>query len=228
PEILYHTLKNFGFGEKSGIDCPGETPGSLANYRRWAKIDAASISFGQGVSVSALQLITAASAIANYGVLMKPYIVQAVADQNGRLVQCFGPKQVRRVVSAKTAGAVIKMMKSVVSEDGTGAKAALEGYSICGKTGTAQKIDEKGTYADEKYIASFIGFAPAEKPQVSVLVVIDEPRKNHYGGTVASMAFRKIIRETLDYTNILPEKGTNKMMARFPVTTTADNESHRF
>ena len=95
--------------------------------------------------MSALQLITAASAIANHGILMRPYIVQAITDQNGRVIECFGPKKVRRVVSDETAQAVVKMMKSVVSSDGTGIKAAIEGYSVCGKTGTAQKVDEKGT-----------------------------------------------------------------------------------
>lgn len=198
-EVLYNTLRNFGFGRKTEIDCPGETTGSLSSYNRWSKIDAGAISFGQGISVSAIQLITAACAIANDGILLKPYIVQAIIDQNGRIIKCSTPYKVRRVVSNETARAVRKMMKSVVSDGGTGVNAALESYSVCGKTGTAQKIDEKGVYKKGSYIASFIGFIPAEEPEVVILVIVDEPRKEHYGSIVAAPAFRKIAYETLNY-----------------------------
>jgi len=202
PEHIYKTFRNFGFGEKTGIDCPGETSGSLSHYNRWSKIDAGAISFGQGVAVSALQLITAASAIANDGVLMAPYIVQAITDQNGRLIKSSSPRMVRRVVSLETARTVKKIMASVTTEGGTGVNAALEGYSVCGKTGTAQKIDEKGTYSNEKYTASFLGFIPAEDPEIAVLVVIDEPQGKHYGSIVAAPAFKRIAHETANYMNI--------------------------
>ncbi len=202
PEHIYKTFRNFGFGEKTGIDCPGETSGCLSHYNRWAKIDAGAIAFGQGVAVSALQLITAASAIANDGVLMAPYIVQAITDQNGRLIKSSSPRMVRRVVSLETARTVKKIMASVTTEGGTGVNAALEGYSVCGKTGTAQKIDEKRTYSDEKYIASFLGFIPAEDPEITVLVVIDEPQGKHYGSIVAAPAFKRIAHETVNYMNI--------------------------
>lgn len=214
PESLYNYLKNFGFGEKTGIDCPGEAAGSLAPYTRWAKIDAGAIAFGQGISVSAIQLLAATSAIANEGVLMKPFIVQAIMDQNGRLLKSFGTVKVRRVISARTARVVRKIMKSVVSNGGTGINAALEGYSACGKTGTAQKIDENGTYAKGKFVASFVGFAPVEKAEVAILVVIDEPLKHHYGGIVAAPVFKKIADETLNYINVPPKKknGTDRIM----------------
>jgi cell division protein FtsI (penicillin-binding protein 3) len=202
PEHIYKTFRNFGFGEKTGIDCPGETSGSLSHYNRWSKIDAGAISFGQGVAVSALQLITAASAIANDGVLMAPYIVQAITDQNGRLIKSSSPRMVRRVVSLETARTVKKIMASVTTEGGTGVNAALEGYTVCGKTGTAQKIDEKGTYSNEKYTASFLGFIPAEDPEIAVLVVIDEPQGKHYGSIVAAPAFKRIAHETVNYMNI--------------------------
>jgi len=202
PEHIYKTFRNFGFGEKTGIDCPGETSGSLSHYNRWSKIDAGAISFGQGVAVSALQLITAASAIANDGVLMAPYIVQAITDQNGRLIKSSSPCMVRRVVSLETARTVKKIMASVTTEGGTGVNAALEGYTVCGKTGTAQKIDEKGTYSNEKYTASFLGFIPAEDPEIAVLVVIDEPQGKHYGSIVAAPAFKRIAHETVNYMNI--------------------------
>ncbi|MDD4465037.1 MAG: penicillin-binding protein 2, partial [Desulfobacterales bacterium] len=203
--VLYQTLDRFGFGQKTGIDCPGETTGSLAPFQQWRKIDAATISFGQGVSVSAIQLAAAACAIVNDGVLMKPYLVQAVTDQHGRVIKGFKPQVVRRVISAQNAGILRKMMQNVVSEGGTGVNAALEGYSIGGKTGTAQKINPQGGgYERGKYVGSFLGFAPAEKPEIVVLVIIDEPRRFHYGGTVAAPAFRRIVLETLNYLNIPP------------------------
>ncbi|MBU4344165.1 MAG: penicillin-binding protein 2 [Desulfobacteraceae bacterium] len=202
PDLLYKTLSDFGFGKKSGIDCPGETAGSMAQYKRWSKIDAGAISFGQGISVSALQLITATSAIANDGILMKPYIVQAIMDQNGRLIKSSGPCEVRRVISVETAGTLKKIMESVTNNGGTGVNAALEGYSVCGKTGTAQKVDEKGTYAKDKYIASFVGFAPSQNPEIAVLVVIDEPGKEYYSSIVAAPTFKKIVFETLNYMNL--------------------------
>lgn len=213
PEALYKILKDFGFGTKTGIDSPGETTGSLAHYKRWAKIDTGTIAFGQGISVSALQLITAVSAIANGGILMKPYIVQAITDQNGGLVETFGPKVIRRAVSSTTARTIARIMRTVIAKGGTGVHAALEGYSAGGKTGTAQKIDEKGEYTKGKYMASFVGFAPAEKPEVAILIIVDEPSKEHYGGIVAAPAFRKIANKTLNYLNIPPENKTDKLTA---------------
>ncbi|MES0445488.1 MAG: penicillin-binding protein 2 [Desulfobacterales bacterium] len=212
PESLYKTLRDFGFGSKTGIDCPGETSGSLSPFKQWAKIDAGTISFGQGISVSALQLASAASAIANEGVLMKPYIVQAITDQNGRLLKSFEPRIVKRVVSEKTARTLVRIMQTVITKGGTGVKAAIEGYSVCGKTGTAQKIDEKGEYSDGKFISSFVGFAPAEKSEVAILVVIDEPQDQHYGSIVAAPVFRKIAQKILSYMNIPPKSKTNRLI----------------
>jgi len=210
---LYNTLKSFGFGERTGIDCPGETPGMLSPYQRWTKIDNAAIAFGQGISVSAIQLITAVSAIANDGILMKPYVVQAITDKNGAIVEKINPHPVRRAVSSETAKTVGKMMEKVTEEGGTGTKAALAGYKVCGKTGTAQKIDENGTYAKGKYMSSFVGFVPAENPEASILVIIDEPQKAHYGGVVAAPAFKKIALQTLNFLNIPPDGNTEHLTA---------------
>jgi len=210
---LYNTLKRFGFGERTGIDCPGETPGMLSPYQRWTKIDNAAIAFGQGISVSAIQLITAISAIANDGILMKPYVVQAITDKNGTIIEKINPHPVRRAVSSETAKAVGKMMEKVTEEGGTGTKAALAGYKVCGKTGTAQKIDENGTYAKGKYMSSFVGFVPAENPEASILVVIDEPQKAHYGGVVAAPVFKKIALQTLNFLNIPPDGNTEHLTA---------------
>lgn len=211
---LYDTLKNFGFGERTGIDCPGETPGMLSPYQRWTKIDNAAIAFGQGISVSAIQLITAVSAIANDGILMKPYVVQAITDKNGAMIEKFNPQPVRRAVSSETAEAIRKMMAMVTEQGGTGTKAAIEGYKVGGKTGTAQKIDENGTYARGKYLSSFVGFVPVENPEAAILVMIDEPQKAHYGGVVAAPVFKKIALQTLNFMNIPPDGKTEHLTAK--------------
>lgn len=211
---LYDTLKNFGFGERTGIDCPGETPGMLSPYQRWTKIDNAAIAFGQGISVSAIQLITAVSAIANDGILMKPYVVQAITGKNGAMIEKFNPQPVRRAVSSETAEAIRKMMAMVTEQGGTGTKAAIEGYKVGGKTGTAQKIDENGTYARGKYVSSFVGFVPVENPEAAILVMIDEPQKAHYGGVVAAPVFKKIALQTLNFMNIPPDGKTEHLTAK--------------
>jgi cell division protein FtsI (penicillin-binding protein 3) len=202
---LFNTLRDFGFGAKTGIDCPGETPGSLSNYRHWTRMDTSAISFGHGMAASPLQLVTAVSAIANNGVLMKPYLVAAVTDQNNQTVQSFAPHVVRRVVSESTARKISAILKTVVAEGGTGTKAALQGFSVGGKTGTAKKIGPDGTYSDDDYIASFVGFTPVDNPAITVLVIINEPRKQYYGGVVAAPAFRRIAQETLNYLNVHPD-----------------------
>ena len=198
-ETFHALLARFGFGSKTGIDCPGETSGRLTSARHWHPIDVANIAFGQGVAVSAIQLVTAVSAIANDGVMMKPYLVQAVTDQHGRIIKNTTPKPVRRVVSVRTAQVVRRIMASVVDEGGTGTKAALASYTVGGKTGTAQKIDPDGSYSKKRFIASFIGLAPVDNPKTVVFVAIDEPLKRHYGGTVAAPAFKRITRATLGY-----------------------------
>jgi len=211
PERLYATLKDFGFGTRTGINCPGETTGRLSPYKRWSEIDAGAISFGQGLSVSALQLAAATGAIANGGVLMRPYLVARVTDTRGREIETYGPRPIRRVVSAGTAAIVARMMQSVV-ENGTGTLGALAEYQASGKTGTAQKTAESGGYASDKFIASFVGFVPSEKPELVILVVVDEPEESHYGGTVAGPAFRKIAETTLDYLNIAPTRGHRNLI----------------
>ncbi len=211
PETLYDYLVKFGFGQKTEIDCPGETTGSLSHYKRWSSVDAGAISFGQGIAVSAIQMVAAASAIANDGMYMKPHIVKSILDSNGRTIKTFEPEAVRQVISAQAARSVREIMQSVVTQGGTGEKAALAGYSVGGKTGTAQKVSEKGGYAKNRYVSSFIGFAPAEKPEAVILVVIDEPKRLHYGGLVAAPAFRKIANETLQYRKVMPNVASKEL-----------------
>ncbi|MGA6926835.1 MAG: penicillin-binding protein 2, partial [Desulfosarcina sp.] len=211
PRQLHDYLSAFGFGQRSGITCPGETAGSLSPFKIWSAIDAGAISFGQGISVSAIQLVAAASAIGNDGVLMKPLLVKSITDRNGRVVKSFAPEPMRRVISVQTAATVRRILKTVITEGGTGVKAALEGYTVCGKTGTAQKIDESGTYAKGRYLSSFIGLTPADRPELAILVIIDEPKVQTYGGIVAAPAFRQIALETLTYLNIPPGPDADRL-----------------
>ena len=209
-QTLYDHLRQFGFGARTGIDCPGETVGTLSHPKRWSRVDAGAIAFGQGISVSAIQLITAANAIANDGILMRPYLVKAVTNGNGRPIREFTPHPVRQTVSPVTARKLRKIMSTVITEGGTGVNAAIEGHKVCGKTGTAQKIDAHGKYANDKYVASFLGMAPADNPRVTILVIIDEPRGEHYGGIVAAPVFGEIARETLNYINLSPLKNKER------------------
>lgn len=218
PERLYNTLRDFGFGDRTGIDCPGETAGSMTFYKQWSRLDTGAISFGHGISVSPLQLVSAVSAIANRGNLMKPYLVKGISDQHGRLIHEFKVRTARRAVSEETARTVARMMRTVITPGGTGVQAALNGYPVCGKTGTAQKIDKEGTYSRDKYIASFVGFTPVEDPAITVLVVIDEPKNQYYGGIIAAPVFKRIAHETLNYLNIPPNREKN------PLTVSAGNE----
>lgn len=196
-------LRNFGFGTRTGIDLPGEATGSLK--RHWYGIDLAAISFGQGVSLSTIQLVSALSAVANGGNLMRPYLVDQILDDSGKVVQKFEPQIVRRVISPETAQKVAKMMETVTGDGGTGTKAALEGFRVAGKTGTAQKVDPvTHTYSPSKRIGSFVGFVPADKPKLTIAVIIDEPQGVKYGGVVAAPAFRAIAQNSLAYLKIQP------------------------
>jgi cell division protein FtsI (penicillin-binding protein 3) len=205
-DVFYRQLEAFGFGARTGIDCPGESPGVVQPLEGLSAMDALASCFGQGLSTSALQLTAAVSAVANDGVLMKPYLVQGLMDRQGHLVKRFTPSEGRRVISSKVARSVARMLERVVAKGGTGVNAAVRGYRVAGKTGTAQKVDPKEMgYARDKYIAAFAGFVPARDPQIAILVVVDEPKKQHYGGVVAAPVFRRIAQETLQHLKIPPE-----------------------
>lgn len=206
-ERLARYLRGFGIGERTGIDLPGESPGNLRDKSRWFDADLATVSFGQGVSASAIQLAAGYSAIANGGVLMKPYVVEKITDQDGNLVQTVAPQIRNRVVSEETARRVTRMMETVTKEGGTGTNAAVEGFAVAGKTGTAQKVDSvTHRYSATKRTASFIGFVPADDPKLTILVVVDEPKTSPYGGVVAAPAFSAIAQQSLCYLHVSPEK----------------------
>jgi len=207
-KALHGYLTRFGFGDRTLVECPGEITGTLMPPERWTRIDTGAISFGQGISVSAIQLITGISAIANNGLLMKPMLVKQIVSNNGEDLQIFHPTPVRQAITPRTAARVKHMMALAVQEKGTGTKAALAGYDVCGKTGTAQKVTpgQKG-YAKNIYTSVFAGFAPHQNPQLAVLVVVDEPRNKYYGGDVAAPAFKSILAQSFNYLSIPPADG---------------------
>ena len=202
---LHRYLKNFGIGAKTGVDLPGEVAGVLAAPRTWSEVGLANISFGQGVSVTALQLTSALAALANGGVLMQPYVVKAVLEPNGSVLRENIPKPVRRVVSPETANTVVRILKTVMDEGGTGWAARLSGYESAGKTGTAQKALANSRGYSDKRVGSFFGFAPADNPQVAIYVMIDEPQGNSYGGVVAAPAFKAIAKQVLPSMAVYPK-----------------------
>jgi len=216
-ERYYSYIRDFGFGEPTGLDLPGEVSGLVRPPSRWFEIDLAAISFGQGLSVTTIQLTSALAAIANGGLLMEPFIVEKITDADGRVVQQRLPQVRRRVISEQTARKVREMMVAVTESGGTGTKAALPGYIVAGKTGTAQKVDPvTGGYSPDKRVSSFIGFVPADNPALVISVTVDEPEGKAYGGLVAAPVFAKIAGQSLSHLNILP-KGSPTEIAAVPV-----------
>jgi len=199
-EKFYKYIDNFGFGTKTGIDLPGESPGVVRPVKNWTKVDAATIAFGQGVSVTAIQMITAMSAIANGGVLMKPYILRSVTDKNNIPIKMYNPTVVRKVISAETAKRLTNMLTEVVgAADGTGKNANIVNVAVAGKTGTSQKFDfSRNVYSSEKVRTSFMGFFPADNPQVAILVILDEPQRDKWGGVAAAPVFKSIGEQILN------------------------------
>jgi len=195
---LYRYIKLFGFGTKSGIDLPGEISGSIKEPRFWSKTSITAVPMGQEVGATALQLASAISAIANGGQLMKPYVVREVRDRYTESIKIFSPILVSKVMSLDTAARVRKILIGAV-EEGTGKLARIEGISVAGKTGTAQKLEPNGAYSHNKFVASFIGFAPAEDPKIAIAIVIDEPHPYYFGGVVSAPVFKNVASDVLKY-----------------------------
>ncbi|MDD3345040.1 MAG: penicillin-binding transpeptidase domain-containing protein [Candidatus Omnitrophica bacterium] len=197
-DTVYRYIKAFGFGSKLGIDISGEISGVVKPPRAWSKTSISAIPIGHEVGVTALQLASAISVIANGGQLMRPYIVDSVRDNRGELVKKNKPVLIRKVISLDTALRIRKILIGVV-EEGTGRMAKIEGFSAAGKTGTAQKLEEDGSYSHNKFVASFIGFAPAEDPLVAVVVTVDDPHPYYFGGVVAAPVFQKVAGDAIRY-----------------------------
>ncbi|MBN2801710.1 MAG: PASTA domain-containing protein [Deltaproteobacteria bacterium] len=208
---LHDYLKRFGFGEKTGVQVPYESKGLLQHFDRWNEFLTATVAFGQGIGVTGIQMATALSAIANGGVLLKPSLVKKISDAEGNIIYEFHKEERRRVLSRRTARLVADMMTSVTEEGGTGTEAAMEGYLVAGKTGTAQKSSGSKGYKDsEKFVASFFGFIPADKPRLVISVVIDEPLVSYFGGTVSAPVFKRIASKAMRDMGISPDFATVK------------------
>ncbi|MGA2518073.1 MAG: penicillin-binding transpeptidase domain-containing protein [Thermodesulfobacteriota bacterium] len=207
-ERFYRYIAAFGFGEKTRINLPGEGKGIVHHPRYWPPVALDTISFGQGISVTGIQLVTALSAIANGGFLMRPYVVEKTLNEKGEVVQSFQPETIRKVISGATAEKVTALLKTTTEKGGTGEGAVPAGYDVAGKTGTAQKVDSLlGGYSETRYTSSFMGFAPSDEPKLALLVVIDEPQGGNYGGVVAAPIFKAIMEKVLPYLHVVP-KGT--------------------
>lgn len=208
-ETLYEALQRFGFGHATDLPVPGESGGVLLpRGRSWVPVETAAASFGQGISVTNLQMAMALAAVANGGKLMDPILVKKVTAASGEVLQVSEPHVRRQAVPPTVARAVAEMMVAVTEGDGTGTSAALEGFQVAGKTATAQKTDPlTGQYSLDKYTSSFVGFVPAKDPVVAISVMLDEPMVAHAGGEVAAPVFRRVAEMALKYKGLTP-KGT--------------------
>jgi cell division protein FtsI/penicillin-binding protein 2 len=211
-ERFYKYITAFGFGRKTGIDIPGEIAGLVKDQRLWSGVSIGSIAIGQEIGVTPLQVAAAYCALANGGTLMKPYIVAEIVDRDGNEGKKFQPQTVGRIISEETCAEVKKMLQRVV-EAGTGEKARPAGYTAAGKTGTAQKIDQRtGAYSKKYYVSSFAGYAPASSPKLVILVMVDSPEGDIYGGSVAAPVFKAVAEQSLAYLQVTPDDVGGKVL----------------
>jgi len=202
---LHDAYVRCGFGRSTGVDLAGEASGILRNWKNWRRIGLATHAFGQGISVTGMQIAATLSAVANGGTLHQPRIIREIRDRQGELVDAREPVVVDHLFGEQAALQTREMMGLVVQEGGTGTRARLDRYSCGGKTGTAQKVNsETGRYDRSMWVSSFIGFAPLEDPRIVVVVVVDEPKRKHYGGTVAGPVFKEVATRTLQYMGVTP------------------------
>ena len=197
-EQLEIYTRRFGFGEKTGIDLPYERVGSLRGIQKWDDYTIASVPFGQGISVTPIQMLNAINVIATKGVLLQPYITRQIIDKDGSLLEQSTPNPIRSVISAETAQAMTQMLVGV-TETGGGLRARVEGYTVAGKTGTAQKAERGKGYVEGKVAATFAGFLPAEDALLSIIVVVDEPADAPFSSHVTAPMFRRIASEAMRY-----------------------------
>jgi len=218
-EKFYEYIRLFGFGSQTGVDLPGESKGIVRSPSHWSLTDLPAISIGQGIAVTPIQMVTALSALINGGKLLRPYVVKYVYGPDGKIIRENQPLVIRRVCSESLSQTIKSLLETVV-EAGTGTRARVTGYSLGGKTGTAQiPASNRRGYLPNKYIASFMGFAPVDSPRIAGIVIIKEPTGAYYGGEVAAPLFGRIMKRVLPYLNILPQKGELvKKKERLPST----------
>jgi cell division protein FtsI/penicillin-binding protein 2 len=207
PERLYDYIQRFGFGVATGAPLPGEVSARpfVRPVKHWSKVSIAQIPMGQGISVTRLQMTMALCAIANNGLLMRPMLVDRLEDRNHNVVAKDFPRRVRQVMSPAAARMMVTALKTVVSPEGTAPKAALDHYTVAGKTGTGQKV-VNGTYAHDKFFASFQGFFPADNPELCISISMDEPKHGYFGGQTAAPIFKQVAERAASYLGIPPDR----------------------
>ena len=215
PEKLYDYMTDFGLGRATGIALPGELsarqfvrpPVDSSGKSNWGKYSIAQIPMGQGVAVTRLQMAMAVAAIANDGVLMRPMLMKNLQGRDGKIIEQYEPQAVRRVIAPETAKQMVEALKTVVTADGTAPKAALTNYIVAGKTGTAQKV-VNGRYADDRFVVTFIGFFPADNPEICISIVMDSPKEggHAFGGALCGPVFHDIAERCASYLNIPPDR----------------------
>ena len=212
-------ILRFGFGERVGLfvaadgrRLAGEAEGFVLPLKKWTSVDQAAVSFGHGVLVSPLQMAMAANTLATDGILLRPYIVREARDARGRIVERNEPTRVRRVISAETARRVREFLVAVTEEGGTGVRAAVPGFQVAGKTGTTEQYElEARNYSKTRTVASFAGLIPAEAPELTILVAVEDPRRGRHGSVVAAPVFREIARRSLPLLGIWPKEGVRRV-----------------
>jgi cell division protein FtsI/penicillin-binding protein 2 len=220
---MYRYIRKFRFGERTGVDLPGEAIGILRTPERWSQLSTAVVSIGQEIGVTPIQMIQALSIVANGGRRFEPRIVDRVVDDAGRAVYEVPRPEPERVISERSAAILNEILKGVVAH-GTGKDAALEEHVVAGKTGTAQKAG-RGGYLPDKVIASFGGYVPADRPRLVILVVVNEPRGEQYGGVIAAPAFREVAEGALRYLGVAPSvPGRRVPLSRAPLLATFSQE----
>lgn len=210
---MHSYLKAFGLGSRLGIDLPGEETGILSPVSKWAMISTTRIPIGQGVSVTGLQMLGILCAIANDGVLMKPYVVRDVTAADGTVLVRRQPEVLSRPVTPKTAALMRRLLARVCEPGGTGVKANVDGFPVGGKTGTAQKVIA-GHYSETDYMASFVGFLPVDKPEIGMIVVFDNPQPLHTGGAVSAPVFGEVAEQVVRYLGLIPTEGAAPVRPR--------------
>ena len=202
---LYRYIRMFGFGEKTGIDLNGESVGLVREPKQWSSRSLASIAFGQEIAVTPIQLVMAYAVVANGGWLMRPHLVSEIRSADGKVIKRFPPEARYRVLQPETVQQLVGILEGAVGDGGTGEKAALSGYPVAGKTGTAQKVDpDTRRYSRKNFVSSFVGFVPSDDPKLVILVVVDSPIGKGWGGQVAAPVFKRIAEQSLDYLGIPP------------------------
>jgi cell division protein FtsI (penicillin-binding protein 3) len=203
---LHAGIRGFGFGAPSGIGLPGEVVGILHPLAQWSGLSIAAVPMGQEIGVTPIQMAAAVSAIANGGLAMKPYLIDSVRDSSGRVIKAWAPEVRARVVSEAAARVLVKAMEGVPTREGTAPRAALEEYTVAGKTGTSQKVEPDGRYSHSRFMSSFVGFAPAENPAVLIFVLLDEPKPVYYGGAAAAPIFKEVAGRVLKDLGVPPDR----------------------